>query len=188
MDIDLSSPKYYSDGEGDQPPDDLLPHCERAPDDIFLTHLNEVYNRYVDKDQHLTSLPKGYTMYYCNLVIHGIRQSDGFRSTHIFGHPKGSYSAEQTCIHIILHDPPSANQPSRRLVHDASPSIVHQPNRQPVKMTNAPNNPRSAPALDPRTIRNTSIVDDLPTRSIDLSALQYRSDGDLINIAGYPPK
>lgn len=49
MDIDLSSPKYYSDGEGDQPPDDLLPHSKRAPDDIFLTHLNEVYNRYVDK-------------------------------------------------------------------------------------------------------------------------------------------
>lgn len=49
MDIDLSSPKYHSDGEGDQPPDDLLPHCERAPDDIFLTHLNEVYKRYVDK-------------------------------------------------------------------------------------------------------------------------------------------
>lgn len=49
MDIDLSSPKYHSDGEGDQPPDDLLPHCKRAPDDIFLIHLNEVYNRYVDK-------------------------------------------------------------------------------------------------------------------------------------------
>jgi len=55
-------------------------------------------------------------------------------------------------------------------------------------MTNAPNNPRSAPALDPHTAKNTSIVDDLPTRSIDLSALQYRSDGDLINIAGYPQK
>lgn len=53
-------------------------------------------------------------------------------------------------------------------------------------MTDAPNNPRSAPALDPHTAKNTSIVDDLPTRSIDLSAPQYRSDGDLINIAGYP--
>lgn len=55
-------------------------------------------------------------------------------------------------------------------------------------MTNAPNNPRSASALDPRTAKNTSIVDDFPTRSIDLSAPLYRSDGDLINIAGYPPK
>ncbi|KAG2166715.1 hypothetical protein JADG_006454 [Aureobasidium aubasidani] len=55
-------------------------------------------------------------------------------------------------------------------------------------MTNAPNNPRITPALNPPTTRNTSIVDDLPTRSIDLSAPQYRSDGDLINIAGYPPR
>jgi hypothetical protein len=55
-------------------------------------------------------------------------------------------------------------------------------------MTDAPNDPRSAPALDPRTAKNSSIVDDLPTRSIDLSAPLYRSDGDLINIAGYPPK
>jgi hypothetical protein len=55
-------------------------------------------------------------------------------------------------------------------------------------MTNAPNNPRSAPAHNPPTTKNTSIVDDLPTRSIDLSVPQYRSDGDLINIAGYPQK
>jgi len=55
-------------------------------------------------------------------------------------------------------------------------------------MTNAPNNPRITPALNPPTTKNTSIVDDLPTRSIDLSAPQYRSDGDLVNIAGYPQK
>ncbi|THY20652.1 hypothetical protein D6D01_06668, partial [Aureobasidium pullulans] len=100
-DIDLSSPKYHSDGGGDQPPDDLLPHSKRASDDIFLTHLNEIYNLYVDKDQHLTSLPKGYTMYYCNLVIHGIRQNDEFRSTHIFGHLNGSYRCwHEFAVHV----------------------------------------------------------------------------------------
>ena len=40
-------------------------------------------------------------MYYCNLVIHGIRQSDGFRSTHIFGHPKGSYRCwKEFAVHV----------------------------------------------------------------------------------------
>ncbi|THZ79594.1 hypothetical protein D6C85_00386 [Aureobasidium pullulans] len=87
--IDLSDPKYNSDGQGHHPKG---PDWVRQPEEPYLHSLTTIFNHgnlLGHQVNFINTLPTGYTVFMRVEYTSTSEQDPAFRMAYVFGHPSG---------------------------------------------------------------------------------------------------